>query len=104
LLTGQPEAPNARWLMESLTRLTPTALDKTGTRHTLLRLLASHPDPSTAVWLMHCLAQLGPAVQDLTNCHTWAAPPTADLLAAVRQNSHPAAWLDALPSLSWISE
>lgn len=76
--------------------------DKRQARDALLGLLARETDSEVAAKLAGGLARLDPTVHDLT-WRAWAVRPTAELLAAVRQNSAPNSWLAALPSLTSLS-
>ena len=96
-LTSQATGP---YLPTILVGLDPTPDDKRQAREVLLRLLASETGSSLAEGLAAGLAELDPTAADLTKVCPSQALPTAELLAAVRQNSALGEWLDALPSLS----
>jgi NACHT domain len=83
-----------------LLQLDPTPDCKREIRGALLGLLARDTDRGAAAALIRLVAQLDPTVGDLAGWRAWAAPPTGELLAAVRQNTELGAWLTALPALS----
>jgi lipopolysaccharide biosynthesis regulator YciM len=100
LLADQTYPGDVERLIGLLVVLDPPADDRRRARETLLGLLARRSDGYTARTLMHTLIQLDLTVRDLAAWPAWAAPPTAELLAAVRQNSVLDEWLAALPSFS----
>ena len=91
------------WLVDEMIQLDPTDEDKRQARKALLRLLANPTYASLGRILMGTVVELAPEVSDLNAWRDWSIPPTAELLAAVRQNSAPAIWLKALPRLTALS-
>ena len=103
LASPAPPKPLTGFLAVSLAELATTAEDKRRTRDALLHLLVNVTDSRLATTLADVAAQLSPTVRDLSTWRTWIAPPTANLLAAVRQNSNLDSWLETLPSLAPLS-
>ena len=99
-LIGKTNGYAAERLVGGLAQLDPTAEDKRQARDALLARLAGKTNSGEAEQLVGGLAQLDPTVHDLRTWRAWAVRPTAELLAAVRQNSALTSWLAALPSLS----
>jgi uncharacterized protein (UPF0335 family) len=89
-------------LASGLARLDPTDEDKRQARNALLRLLTRETDDALSV--MRAMAELNPTTRDLNTWPTWTISPTAELLAAVRQNSSFDDWLTALPTLAPLSD
>jgi hypothetical protein len=102
LLSGRPAGTVAELLAVVLS-LASTPEDKGEVRDMLLGLLARETKRAMAAELIRGVAQLDPTVHDLGAWATWAAPPAAELLAAVRRNSALEEWLEVLPSLSPLS-
>jgi len=100
VLGRETHASEVLLVTQPLARLEPTAEDQRRVRDALLSLLARTTSSGDARDLEDRLAQFRPTLHDLSKWRTWACPPTADLLAAVRQNSTLVAWLASLPSLS----
>lgn len=65
----------------------------------LLGLVAHETDSHVAAELIDGATKLDPTARDLSAWPIWAAPPTAELLAAARRNSSLDDWLAVLPSL-----
>jgi hypothetical protein len=84
------------FLADGLVRLRPTPEDKRQARHALLKLMNDDADGFLDAALVH----LDPTVHDLGPWHSWAVPPTTQLLIAARRNSPLPVWLAALPSLA----
>jgi Domain of unknown function (DUF4062)/NACHT domain len=99
LLAGQADGWTASELVTGVVQLGPTAGDKGQARDALLALLARQDSAPLAARLVDDLAQLDPTAADVSGWRAWAAPPTAELLAAVRRNCDVAAWLAILPRL-----
>lgn len=99
LLTRLTDSDLIWKLVETLAALRPTTADRSRARMRLLELLVTGNSSEAAWGLAETMASLTPSAGDLTACDAWAAPPTVRLLAEVRKNSPPAAWLGVLPSL-----
>ena len=83
-------------LASAIAALDPTLDDKLQLRSVLRGLLATG---DTATEIQAGIAQLDPPVSETSDWHQWAAPPTAELLAAARRSSPLHDWLEALPGL-----
>jgi hypothetical protein len=81
-------------------QLASAPADKRQALDALLGLLARETDSHVPKELIDGIAQLDPEVHDLSPWRTWAAPPSAELLAAARRNSSLDEWLTMLPSLN----
>ena len=103
LLARQTSGYAAVVLADGVAQLDPAAEDKRRAREALLGLLADQTDSQVAGRLADGVAPLDPTVRDLSTWRGWAAPPTVELLAAVRRNSALTVWLEALPSLTLLS-
>ena len=103
LLASTTEGSTAASLASGLAQLDPTDQDKQRARETMLMLLTSQAAGQEATKLMGGLVRLDPTVRDLNAWHDWTAPPTTELLAAIRRNSDLADWLSALPTLARLS-
>ena len=103
LLADQTDSQVAGRLAGEVAQLDPAAEDKRRAREALLGLLARQTSGEAAGLLADGVAQLDPTVRDLSTWRGWAAPPTVELLAAVRRNSALTVWLEALPSLTLLS-
>ncbi len=102
-LARETDAREAAELAGGLIRLAMTTEDKRQARDALLRLLADQTRDWLATPLATGVAQLDPTIHDLSTWRAWAAPPTAELLAAARQNSALADWIAALSPLATLS-
>jgi hypothetical protein len=83
-------------LASAIAALDPTLDDKLRARSVLRGLLATG---DAATEIQAGMAQLDPPVSETGGWHQWAAPPTAELLAAARRSSPLHDWLEALPGL-----
>jgi hypothetical protein len=104
--TWWARSPDVRDLMTAVVPLATTTTEKQETRQVVLRLLAREngdADVATASVLVHGLEHLEPTLQDLSAWHTWAIPPSTELLTSVRRVSALDEWLKALPSLRQLS-
>ena len=101
MLGAQTDPRNdARRLAEAIAALEPTASEQTQARHALLALLPAQTDRWAAGALTDAVARLSPTAADLGGFDDCPFPPTAALLAAVRENTGLRAWLTVLPLLS----
>lgn len=80
-------------LAHAVARFDPAPKDRREVRHALLGRLAQETEDWQAEQLANALARLNPTTEDLAGWHAWGAPPTTDLLAAVRRNSTTSAWV-----------
>ena len=103
MLLGETDPDVAMALIDGVVQLDPTAQDKRQARDALLGLLARETNRDVAKKLMATIVPLAPSVRDLIAWRSWAAPPNAKLLAAVRRNSTPGIWLEVLPLLAPLS-
>jgi hypothetical protein len=83
-------------LASAIASLNPTPEDKLRAWEVLRGLLANG---DAATEILSGMAQLGPPVSEIGGWRQWAAPPTAELLAAARRCSPCHDWLEALPGL-----
>jgi hypothetical protein len=101
VLGAQTDPRNdARRLADAITALEPTADEQAQARHALLALLPAQTDRWAAKALTDAVARLSPTAADLGGFDDCPFPPTAALLAAVRENTGLRAWLTVLPLLS----
>jgi hypothetical protein len=89
-------------LVRQVVELATTAQDKQQARDILLGMFARMTSwrGRSAEELMVEVGELEPTVRDLRIWGDWASSPTTELLAAVRQNTILADWLDALPLMT----
>jgi hypothetical protein len=99
LLDCQTDGFVASAIADGVLLLDPTAEDRRQVREALVAFLGCQSESSVVTKLANTLARYGPTINDLSCWRDWTAPPTAALLAAVRQNSTVNDWLSALPSL-----
>lgn len=104
LLAQETETTPACELARALNHLDPAMEDKLHAREALLALITTNTDESEALSLMSGVAHLDPTTHDVSNWYTWAIPPSVELLAAVRRNSAPEAWLEAIPLRASLSD
>jgi hypothetical protein len=100
MLAAQDDPRMSRELAQAVAGLARTAEERASVREALLGLLPAQDDPRIDRELTIAIIGLGPVVRDLSNWPNWPVPPTAEFLAAARQNSPLADWLAVLPSLS----
>ena len=103
IATGKVTWEEAKRVIDCVIQLAPTTEDRRDAREALLRLLAHEAVGWCAHRLLSGVAQLDPTVDDLSTWRAWVAPPTAELLAAVRRNSPLTDWIEILPSLTSLS-